>query len=98
MRVTAVSGTMNGTPPPENANRCGGDDASPAAAIIKGLGGFGHKKKDQEPAQPQNDAPGVLMEMTTEFSNFSSGAVDLSKFEVPVGFRLVKSEMNRKRR
>jgi hypothetical protein len=33
------------------------------------------------------------MEMTTELSGFSSGAVDASKFEVPAGFKQVESPM-----
>lgn len=60
------------------------------------LGGLGRKKKPQQedtpPPPPQGDASGSLMEMTTELSNFSSGPVDPSKFEVPAGFKQVKTE------
>lgn len=72
---------------------------------LGGFGGFGRKKKKQqqeEQPQPQQqaqaapaqqgqaDASGSLMEMTTQTSNFSSEAVDASKFEVPAGFKQVQ--------
>lgn len=72
---------------------------------LGGLGGFGRRKKQQEqpqqeqppaqqPAQQQQAAGGApsFLEMTTETSNFSSAAVDASKFEVPAGFKQVKPE------
>lgn len=74
-----------------------------------GLGGFGRKKKQEEPpptqeqatssasgsqaAAGQPGASGALMEMTSELSGFSAGAVDGSKFDVPAGFKQVESEM-----
>jgi hypothetical protein len=46
-----------------------------------------------QPASGQNAADaGVLMEMTTETSNFSPAAVDPAKFDVPSGFKQVESE------
>ncbi|HWQ55280.1 MAG TPA: hypothetical protein VN442_16460 [Bryobacteraceae bacterium] len=42
--------------------------------------------------QAQAGAPGSFLEMTNESSNFSSAAVDSAKFEVPAGFKQVKSE------
>jgi hypothetical protein len=75
---------------------------SPSAGDALGsvLGGrfgrLGRKKKDtaaQEPASP--GAPGSLLEMTTEMSNFSSAPVDASRFEVPAGFKQVESDLKR---
>ena len=65
---------------------------------LGGLGGLGRSKKKEEPKQEQpaaqpSSAPGVLMEMTTEMSGFSSGPVDSSKFQVPAGFKQVESEI-----
>ncbi len=70
---------------------------------LGGFGGFGRKKKEeaQQPPPPQQQeqsAPragqpgGLLIEMTTELTGLSSGAVDGSKFEVPAGFKQVQSE------
>jgi len=65
-----------------------------------GFGGFGHKKQasapaDQtaqngEPAQPTNS---VLLELKTELSNFSTGSVDESYFQVPDGYKQIQPEV-----
>jgi hypothetical protein len=72
---------------------------------LGGLGGFGRRKKQedppqQQPSQPQQQAaaapttaPGVLMEITTESSGFSTAAIDSSKFNVPTGFKKVESDL-----
>jgi len=73
---------------------------------LGGFGGFGRKKKKEEPKQetaqanpePAADTSGVLMEMTTESTNFSSAAVDPSKFVAPSGFKKVENEMQRRAR
>ncbi len=73
------------------------------------LGGFGRRRQQQEqPAQnapaagggQQGGAPGSLMDITSELTGFSQGAVDGSKFEVPGGYKQVESETlkNMKRR
>jgi hypothetical protein len=68
-------------------------------SALGGFGGFGRRKKQEEPAQePQRDsgsAPTSLMEFTTEMTNFSAGAVDPSKFEVPAGFKQVEHPMSK---
>jgi hypothetical protein len=79
-------------------------------SAIGGIGGFGRRKKtDQEqqapPPQPQAEtapqqnstggAPGMLMEVTSELTNFSSAAVDASKFEVPAGFKQVQHPLEK---
>jgi hypothetical protein len=74
------------------------------------LGGFGRKKKAQDQpdssgqqgeasAQPQGqgDVSGSLIEMTMELSGFSSAPVDLTKFEVPAGFKQVEPEATERR-
>jgi hypothetical protein len=74
---------------------------------LGGLGGLGRRKKEQPQEQPQQQqqqqqqgqaqaqGSGVLMEMLTENSDFSTGAVDASKFAVPAGFEKVDHEMTR---
>jgi len=86
-----------------------GQTAAGAALGRLGLGGFGRRKKNTEdqPQQQQTSsepasggepqaASGVLMEMTTDTSGFSTAAVDASKFEVPAGFKQVEPEMGRR--
>ena len=67
------------------------------ASSIGGFGGFHKKKPEQPPTQtapasgtPQNAA--VLMESSTEMTNFSSAAVDTALFGVPAGYSKVPSE------
>ena len=87
-----------------------GDVAKQSAASMItshfGLGGFGKKKKDdqsqQAPAQNTNQtgnaAPpttAILMESQTTVSNFSSGPVDASHFDVPAGFKQVQPQMEK---
>jgi len=81
---------------------------SGALGGLGGFGGFGRKKKQQEtkeetaPASSESaaaaDTSGTLIEMTTETSNFSSAAVDPSKFAVPAGFKKVESDLQRRAR
>ncbi len=66
---------------------------------LGGFGGFGRKKKDKEPEPPADGGAmkasqaGVLMEITTEDSNFSTAAAPSDKFQPPSGFKLVESDM-----
>ncbi len=68
---------------------------------IGGLGGFGRRKKQEEPPpqkkaeEPKKAEPSVLLEMTSESSNFSTAAVDASKFAIPAGFKEVEHEMKK---
>jgi hypothetical protein len=66
------------------------------------LGGLGRGRKKEEPPPPpppqqaQGQAgQGVLMEMVTEMSAFSTNSVDGSKFEPPAGFKQVEHPMMR---
>jgi hypothetical protein len=69
---------------------------------LGGLGGFGRRKKEQPQEVPANppgqdqgaqQQSGVLMEMVSEKSNFSTAAVDGSKVAVPAGFQQVEHPM-----
>lgn len=67
---------------------------------LGGLGGLGRRRQEQPkqepPAQKERQAEagsGVLMEITTETTGFSTAPVDASRFEVPAGFRQVESEL-----
>ena len=69
-----------------------------AGGLGGGLGGFGRKKsKEPEPARQEAPAKasqaGVLIEMTTEYSNFSTAAAPADQLVVPAGFQQVESEM-----
>jgi hypothetical protein len=80
---------------------------SAASALTShfGLGGFSHKTtKNEPPPSDQNanqnaNAPqptsAVLMESQTTTTNFSSGSVDSSHFEVPAGYKQVQSQMEK---
>ncbi|MEO5925982.1 MAG: hypothetical protein ABIR70_19335 [Bryobacteraceae bacterium] len=59
------------------------------------LGGFG-SKKDDDSGKKAEPGSSMLMEMTSERSQFSTAAVDGSKFEVPAGFKEVQSDMAKK--
>ena len=63
--------------------------------LVGGLGGLGHKKKKQEQPESSNaDAPAtsVLMESSTELTTFSSAAIDISRFGIPIGYKEVQPE------
>jgi hypothetical protein len=67
-----------------------------ALGRLGGLGGLGRRKQEPPPKQEQPasaSAPGTLLEMTTETTNFSGGPVDASKFEVPAGFKQVQNDL-----
>lgn len=62
-----------------------------------GLGGFGKKKKADAPPAAAADAASatpvtaaVLMESNTELTSFSKASVDISRFEVPAGYKQVE--------
>lgn len=67
---------------------------------IGGLGGLGRRRKREEPQQqkaqePKKAEPGVLLETTSESSNFSTAAVDAGRFTVPAGFKEVEHQMKK---
>ena len=74
-----------------------------AGAALGRLGGFGRRKKEdqpqEQPAQPSGQgsqtASANLMEMTMTLTSFSSGPADTSKLEVPAGFKQVEADPRR---
>jgi hypothetical protein len=97
-------------PPQQQAERpsAGGVLGGALGGRLGRFGGLGRKRQEPKqeqaqqqeqtsaPAQPQSQsAPGSLLEMTTEMSDFSSAPVDGAKFEVPAGFKRVESELKR---
>jgi hypothetical protein len=69
------------------------------AGGLGGLGGLSRKKKQEQAPPPDTQTgPAILMEMTTESTGFSSGPVDVSKFEVPAGFKQVDPAAGRRGR
>jgi hypothetical protein len=113
MQIMRMGTTTNGQPLPAASEAPLPPDATPAmpsagdvakqsaASMLTshfGLGGFGKKKNDQPPADPNANQKGntppptsaILMESQTTTSNFSSGPVDPSHFEVPVGYKLIQ--------
>ena len=97
--------------PPDNspAMPSGSDIAKQSAASALtsklggfGFGGFGKKKKDEQPAADPNASQNaaqaqataaVLMETQITTSSFSSDPVDASHFEVPAGYKQVQTQM-----
>src|SRR5579884_23690 len=67
-----------------------------------GLGGFGHKKQQQQDGSANNaqanaaqqQTASVLMEMQTQMDSFSSAPIDASKFAVPAGFKQIEPQMH----
>jgi len=79
------------------------------ASSMGNLSGFGfHKKKPQpntppppaqtpagQPSAAATQGAAVLMESTTEMTNFSSASVDRALFNIPAGYTQVQSEMQK---
>lgn len=80
--------------------RLGGLAGSAAGGM---LGGLRRKKAEPKPEPAPTPAPaaapaassGAFMEMTSESSNFSTAAIDPSRFSIPVGLRQVDHEMKK---
>lgn len=111
-QATNSSGTQQQQQQTQSASQTASQTAAGAALGRLGLGGLGRRKKNTEdqPQQQQQTssqpasggepqtASGVLMEMTTDSSGFSTAALDPSKFDVPAGYKQVEPEMGRRRR
>ena len=89
-------GTAAAAPPPQQQQQ---QEKPSISGALAGRFGLGRKKsQDSQPAQQQQQqqaAPGTLLEMTTEYTNFSSGAVDPSMFEIPAGFKKVEADIRK---
>jgi len=92
--------------PPDSspAMPSGGDVAKQSAASVLTshlpFGGFGKKKQDDPPPANQNSktpppTSAVLMESQTTSSNFSSAPIDPSHFDVPAGYKLIQTPMDK---
>lgn len=83
--------------------RLGGLAGSAASGALGGFGGLRRKRPQTQPEpepdvqQNAGDAPkaGVFMELTSESSNFSTAAVDPTRFDVPAGYKQVEHEMKK---
>jgi hypothetical protein len=108
MRMTGLGMDLPDVQMPSGAEMGGAAAESAAGAALGrlgrlgGLGGFGRRKKQEEPPPAPKKAESaagaqksVLLEATTELSDFSTAAVDASKFTVPAGFREVEHEMKK---
>lgn len=76
---------------PESGDLAQGNDAAASTqkGIVSGaLSRLGSIRRKEPAVRPS--APGVLVEMTTELSNFNSGFAEESKFTVPDGFKQVQ--------
>jgi hypothetical protein len=92
---TGADGTQAAAPPPQQQPQQQAERPSLSGALA-GRFGLGRKKsQDSQPAQQQQSqaAPGTLLEMTTEYTAFSSASVDASVFEVPAGFKKVDPKL-----
>ena len=65
---------------------------------------FGRKKKNDDPPpdpkkdEKQDSGAALLLEMTTDMSDFSTAAVDAAKFDVPSGFKQIDSDLVKRSR
>lgn len=70
-----------------------GDIAKSAVMNSLPFGGFGRKKKQEDPPPSANGAPtasAVLVESTTQMTEFSKNSVDSSQFSPPAGYKQVE--------
>jgi hypothetical protein len=96
--TTAGASTSAAQPEPEEKKS---GASSIAGAAMGRLGGFGRRKKDDQPkedspsAQGSQSGSGTLMEMTMNLTSFSAGPADTSKFEVTAGYKQVEPDLRR---
>ena len=80
----------------EGKQKSAASKAGAVAGALTGFGGFGRRnnkaeeKKAEDGKQPEAS---ILLEMTTDLSEFSTAAVDDAKFQIPAGFKEVQSEI-----
>jgi hypothetical protein len=99
--------TQNQPPsnPPPSQSSTSSDDTiatTPSGAVLKGLGGFFGRKKQDNSSAPSNQAdapppnpnsnPNALIEITTQVTSFSDSSLDAGLFEVPAGYTQVQED------
>jgi hypothetical protein len=99
----AVSSPKNASASDQHPADQQSQPSSLTGAMAGALGqhfGFGHKKKQDAAASdtsssgaPSGSGPDSLIEMTSHSSNFSTGPVDASLFEVPAGYSQVNENL-----
>jgi hypothetical protein len=93
----AADGAQTTPPPAQQTQQTQQAERPSLGGALAGRFGLGRKKQqDSQPAQQQQQsqaAPGTLLEMTTEYSAFSSAAVDPTLFDIPAGFKKVEPKM-----
>jgi hypothetical protein len=92
--ATSASNTATANAENKAGSHMGSFGGVPSSLGNLGLGGF-HKKKQQQQqpaAAPAAQNWTVLLESSTEMTNFSSASVDPSLFNVPAGYTKVPSE------
>jgi len=100
MQVISMGGQAEGQPGEQQNAKPAQKQESESPSIggalgrLGGLGGLGRRKKEEPPKEEKPaTAPGTLLEITSESTNFSTASVDASKFQVPAGFKKVESPM-----
>jgi hypothetical protein len=94
-----AAGQRNAEAKADNKGKGAAATAGAVAGALTGFGGFGRRKNKEEDKQAKSEdgkqAAGamILMEMTTDLSDFSTAAVDEAKFQIPAGFKEVQSEL-----
>ncbi len=98
----AVENTIRMGGPGSGDLASSGDPASSSqksggvSGALSRIGSIARKKnngRQSTPSADEQDATslGILVELTTELSNFAAGPADESKFNVPAGFKEIKS-------
>ena len=111
LQIVRMGGSGEGAPNNSNAEAEKPAPSAGDAALGKlglgGFGGFGRKKKAEKAPEPEQPAAenvpnslgpapaGMLMEITTELSAFSTATADPAKFAVPAGFKQVEHDLEK---
>jgi len=85
------------SPEMPSASQVAKESATSAIASSLGIGGFGGLSRKKKPADPppaesdKTNSPtwAVLVESNTQMAGFSQASVDLSKFDIPAGYKQV---------
>lgn len=90
----ASEAPLPAAPPPPSA----GDIAKSAVMNSLPFGGFGRKKKQEDPPPADPDASqqkwAVLTESSTQLTEFSKAPIDPSQFNPPAGYKQIQPQLN----